>query len=46
MTLADIFSEVSGVITQFVPSFATYIAAGFIVSLTVTGVRRFIRALR
>lgn len=46
VTVASLVGEMAGVVGDFVPDFAIYLAAGFILSLTIMGVRRFRSALR
>lgn len=42
MTLATLLQEVGTAITDFVPDFGIYVAAGVVVSLAAYTVRRFI----
>jgi len=44
MTVADMITEVTGVITSIMPDFEIYVAAGVVFSLGAYVVRRFIGA--
>lgn len=44
MTLTSLLTEITGAITDIVPDFSLYVAAGVVISLAAYTVRRFIGA--
>lgn len=44
VTLGDMLTEVTGAITDIIPDFGVYVAAGVVISLAAYTVRRFIGA--